>query len=84
MIREGIEVTFSACISPWNSCTCDMCGAVNHVIKVRRPKTLYHDGYNLSAVYSEMWMCERCRDRLVSVISIPFPVEDPVEINPAK
>lgn len=84
MEREGIKVTFSAGVSRASNCVCDMCGAVTRVIKVRKPTTKFHDGYKLSAVYSELWMCEHCRDRLVSVITIPFADEDPVEMNLSK
>ena len=80
MKREGIKVSVSAGISKADNCHCDMCGALARVIKACIPRTLYYDHMKLSAKYSEWWMCERCRDRFVYAISIPFPREESEEV----
>ena len=68
---ENVEVTAS--MSEFSNCTCDMCFRLEHVIKLKMPSTQYHDCLTLSTVYSNIWICESCRDKLVKALDLEFP-----------
>lgn len=70
------EVYVNALLSAGTNCICDMCHATGRVVKVLMPETKYHNGSTfLHTVYSNLWMCESCRDKLLAAISKPIKEE---------
>lgn len=67
------DVCVKAEMSKYNNCCCDMCFKNDYVVKVQLPYTKYHDGKKLSTKYSEIWMCESCRDKLVKALEMEYP-----------
>ena len=55
---------FASKISEHDNCLCSACHDTGRVMKVKLPKTLFHDGKKLSTKYSEYWLCDRCKRNL--------------------
>lgn len=68
-----LDVRVTAEMSRYSNCCCDMCFKLDYVIKVKLPCTRYHNFKALSTKYSEMWICESCRDKLVKALEKEYP-----------
>ena len=68
-----LDVYFPAEMSRYSNCICDMCFKTDYVIKMKLPCTRYHNNRALSTKYSETWICESCRDKLVEALKMEYP-----------
>ena len=66
---DRLDVTFKAVESRQNNCICDCCHGSGRVLKLRMPRTLYHDGRALTTKYSDLWICNECRIKLMAALS---------------
>ena len=62
-------IEFKAVRSKYNNCICNACRENGTVTKVQIPRTAYFDKRNLSTRYIEYWLCDECRDALVTVLT---------------
>lgn len=67
------DVKVPSAMSEYSNCCCDMCFRLDHVIKLKMPSTRYHNGRTLSTLYSNIWICESCRDKLVKALDLEYP-----------
>lgn len=70
-MSDKLDVTFKSKMSKADNCLCDACHDSAMVMKVSLPKTLFHDGNNLSTRYNEYWLCAPCRTKLVHALDWP-------------
>ena len=47
---------------------CAACFSVGSVTVLRLPETGYHGGGPLSTRYHDYWLCDRCRDELITTL----------------
>lgn len=67
------NVTVSRTMSASEYCICDFCHRTGRVLKLVIPDTKYHNGYHLTTLYKQMWICESCRDKLRAAIDLEYP-----------
>lgn len=70
---DFLEVEVRGNISCTASCICDFCHRTGVVLKLVIPDTKYHDGYHLTTLYRQKWICESCRDKLRTAIDLEYP-----------
>lgn len=68
---EYKDVKFSAKISKYDNCCCDMCYRLGRVMKVIMPKTKHFEGKELRTIYSSYWFCDSCLTKLKEAIDHP-------------
>ena len=68
MSEDKLDVSFEATKSKHDNCACTCCHGIGSVLKIRMPETLYHDGRKLPTKYSNLWICDNCREKLVAAL----------------
>lgn len=68
---EFKNVTFKAVKSRYENCFCNGCHDTGRVIKLKLPETLYHDHKNLTTLYRNYWLCQKCADKLRTALENP-------------
>lgn len=66
---EWKPVRFRAEMSTADNCICNACHNVGKVVKLTIPETKYFDGKNLTTQYSELWLCMKCRESLIQLLT---------------
>lgn len=69
---DYLEASFGAEASKYNNCQCGGCHRVSYVLKLQIPRTLYHNGRELSTQYEALWLCKRCVDKLRAALDTPM------------
>lgn len=59
---------FKATMSKADNCICTACFAKGRVIKLQLPETCYHNGGPLSTKYTNYWLCDECRVKLIRAL----------------
>lgn len=70
-MNDKCDVTFKTKMSQHPHYHCDACYDIARVMKVTLQQTRCFDGKTLSAQYSEYWICDTCRTKLVHALDFP-------------
>ncbi len=70
-MNEMLNVSFETVIGKNDNCFCSACHDVARVMKIKLPRTLYHNGVKLSTKYTEYWLCAKCRTKLSHALDWP-------------
>lgn len=79
--QQSVDTSVRAEMSRYGDCVCDMCFDNGYVVKVEIPYVAYDGMRDLYVRHKGLWMCESCRDKLVSAILIPYPKAQKGEEN---
>jgi len=67
-MNDKCEVIFKSKKSEYDNCICSACHGTGRVVKIKLPTTLYHNGETLSTKYSEYWLCDNCKTKLINAL----------------
>lgn len=68
MTEDKLNVTFLSERSKHDNCFCKCCHGTGEVLKLRIPTTLYHDGRKLTTKYNDLWICDKCREKMITAL----------------
>lgn len=67
---NGLDIDFQPQRIERNNCLCYCCHNTGKVLKIKIPSTLFHNGKTLTTKYREMWLCEKCEEKLRNSLAI--------------
>ena len=66
---DKLNVAFPCAKSEYDNCVCDCCHGTGRVLKIQLPTTLYYDGKSLTTKYRHFWICDECREKLITALT---------------
>ena len=67
-MNEKMEVKFTATESKHSNCLCTCCHDTDKVLRLTIPESLYYDGKQLRTKHSQIWVCQKCREKLIDAL----------------
>jgi len=68
MKNDKASVQFIASNGRAANCICTACHGTGIVTMLKLPKTHYADGMYLTTEYSNYWLCQACKNKLIKAL----------------